>query len=110
MATTVINIHSGARYDQYIGRAGRGYDGYFGNPFRLQPGEPRGATLARYRVYFLNRVETDPEFRRRVLALRGKVLGCFCHPNPCHGHIIANWIDNQPTEIGKDTLSTRDAA
>ena len=22
-------------------------------------------------------------------ALRGKVLGCWCHPLPCHGHILA---------------------
>ena len=32
--TRVVNIRKEA-YDVYIGRAGKGQDGYFGNPFRL---------------------------------------------------------------------------
>ncbi|GHV10010.1 hypothetical protein FACS1894162_2160 [Bacteroidia bacterium] len=32
--TKVVNIKN-SRCDVYIGRAGRGQDGYFGNPFRL---------------------------------------------------------------------------
>lgn len=95
MATNVVNIKTGASYDVYIGRAGHGQDGYFGNPFRLYPGEPRGATLDRYEQYFLYRLDTDPEFRRRVLELKGKTLSCFCHPAPCHGDIIAEWLDRQ---------------
>jgi hypothetical protein len=44
--TTVVNIWTGAAYDQYIGRAGHGHDGYFGNPFAVnqaagdRPGVP----------------------------------------------------------------------
>ena len=52
--TTVVNIRK-EHYDQYIGRAGRGEDGYFGNPFRLNPGESRGSTIERYRKYFYAR-------------------------------------------------------
>ncbi len=33
--TRVVNIRKKA-YDVYIGRAGKGQDGYFGNPFRLK--------------------------------------------------------------------------
>ena len=49
--TEVVNIRYAA-CDVYIGRAGRGEDGYFRNPFRLLPGMSRGATLDRYRSYF----------------------------------------------------------
>ena len=42
--TRVVNIRE-EDYDVYIGRAGRGMDGYFGNPFRLGAGMTRGATL-----------------------------------------------------------------
>ena len=82
--TRVVNIRKEA-YDAYIGRAGHGMDGYFGNPFRLEPGMARGDTLDRYRKYFYHRLGTDEEFRKRIEELQGKTLGCFCKPNPCHG-------------------------
>lgn len=91
--TRVVNIRQEA-YDVYIGRTGRGMDGYFGNPFRLSTGMPRGATLQKYREYFYRRIQTDPEFKQRVDALRGKTLGCFCKPNPCHGDIIKEYLDS----------------
>ncbi|GHV00874.1 hypothetical protein FACS1894159_07630 [Bacteroidia bacterium] len=77
----------------YIGRAGRGQDGYFGNPFRLEAGEPRGATIDRYRIWLYERLASDTEFKRRVQELRGKTLGCFCKPDPCHGDVIAEYLD-----------------
>ena len=94
MATTVVNIKSGADYDVYIGRAGHGRDGYFGNPFALnQAAGDRDQCLEKYRNYFLGRITMDPEFRRRVQELKGKRLGCFCAPETCHGDVIAQWLD-----------------
>ena len=93
MKTKVANIRN-ADYDVYIGRSGRGQDGYFGNPFILSAGEPRGASLDKYRVYFYDRLKTDDEFRRRVHQLKGKTLGCFCKPYPCHGDIIAAYLNS----------------
>lgn len=90
--TTVVNIRYNA-YDIYIGRAGRGQDGYFGNPFRLMPGEARGSTLERYKAYFNDRISIDPEFKRRIMELKGKILGCFCKPHACHGDIIKDYLD-----------------
>lgn len=90
--TRVVNI-LGEAYDVYIGRAGRGHDGYFGNPVRLVYGAPRGSTLEAYRDYFYRRLENDLEFKRRVHSLKGKTLGCFCKPNPCHGDIIKEYLD-----------------
>lgn len=122
MMTRVVNLRREA-FDAYIGRAGHGQDGYFGNPFRVdfarmkEPGNDwvwlvgvrrveeqseRGAyadeMLGKYREHFLARIARDPEFRARVLALRGKRLGCFCKPGPCHGDVMAAWIDAQPEE------------
>lgn len=90
--TTVVNIRNNL-YDQYIGRAGKGQDGYFGNPFRLNPGESRGSTLEKYKKYFYKRLANDPEFKRRIHALKGLVLGCFCKPRDCHGDIIAEYLN-----------------
>lgn len=91
--TKVVNMRN-EPYDVYIGRAGHGEDGYFGNPFPLTNEMERPHVLKQYKDYFLSRIVTDEEFRRRVLGLKGKTLGCFCKPNKaCHGDIIAEWLD-----------------
>lgn len=104
--TTVVNLRL-APYDIYIGRAGKGQSGYFGNPFPIinaRRDDPAHLSdvLDRFTRYFIDRVDKDPEFRARVLALRGKRLGCFCVDRDgngsCHGKIIARWIDDQPEE------------
>ena len=91
--TNVVNIRTSG-YDVYIGRAGKGQNGYFGNPFRLGASESRGATIEQYRRYFYERLETDPEFKRRVHELKSKTLGCFCKPYACHGDVIAEYLNN----------------
>ncbi len=78
----------------YIGRRGRGHDGYFGNPFRIQPGTPRGSSIQKYSNYFYGRIEQDPEFKAAIHNLKGKTLACFCAPLPCHGNVIARYLDN----------------
>lgn len=107
-ATRVVNLRR-EPFDVYIGRAGHGQDGYFGNPspvdFKRAKTDPAYAAemLGRYRAHFLERVERDPAFRARVLELRGKVLGCFCKDargeGPCHGDIIAAWVDGRPLDV-----------
>lgn len=94
MATTVIHIRDSRPDDIYIGRAGHNKDGYFGNPFPLKKGDPRGSTISKYKAYFLERINSDSTFRERVLALKDKRLVCFCKPHPCHGDVIAEWVDS----------------
>ena len=96
VTTRVVNLRKEA-YDVYIGRAGKGQSGYFGNPFPLQQyGAKRCLQL--YRDHFYRRLNLDPDFKRNVLALRGKILGCFCAPGPCHGHVIVRYVDANGTE------------
>ena len=94
MKTRLVNINKGESYDAYIGRAGHGKDGYFGNHFEIGVDGTRTEVLAKYRVYFYDRIRNDPEFKRRVLALKGKCLGCFCLPQKCHGEVIIDWLEN----------------
>jgi hypothetical protein len=86
--TRAVNMRDEA-YDVYIGRPREGLEGPFGNPFRAGP------ALKRFRQYFLDRVARDTDFRLQVLSLRGKRLGCYCKPKPCHGDIIAEWVESQ---------------
>lgn len=96
MTTQVVHMRERQPGDVYIGRAGKGEDGYFGNPFRLDGSEPRGATIERFRYYAIARLAGDFEYRERVRALRGKRLVCFCAPLPCHGDVLAELAEALP--------------
>lgn len=106
-ATRVVNIMH-ARYDVYIGRAGQGEDGYFGNPYARgklcrrchEVHASATSTLVCYAAYLHERLQTDAQFAAKIMALEGKVLGCFCRPVRgfsgrilCHGQIIAAHIE-----------------
>ena len=92
MQTTVVNIYK-ENYDVYIGRKGKGQSGEFGNPYNRYG---REESLKLFRKYFYDRIKNDRQFAAHVHKLRGKILGCFCHPKPCHGHIIADYLNNLP--------------
>jgi hypothetical protein len=83
--TTVVNIRD-SRYDVYIGRNSR-----FGNPFRIGIHGTREEVINKYRVYLLS----SPTLLREIENLRGKTLGCFCYPMPCHGDVIAQILDEE---------------
>ena len=95
--------------DVYVGRAGHGYDGYFGNPIIMHNTCPvcshthteLDSLLNCYRVYVANRILRDPEFRERVRPLHDKRLFCFCAPKPCHATVLQNaalWLLNKTDE------------
>jgi hypothetical protein len=111
MRTKIINIHHGEKYDVYIGREGKGQDGYFGNPLRLDDKEllsmlraeygnldNRELIIRGYKEYFLDRINKDTEFKNRILDLKGKTLGCFCVPKTCHGMVIIEYLDGISVE------------
>ena len=87
----VVNLRTDP-YEVYIGRAGKGKDGYFGNPIVLSQGGDRAAVLVKFKEYFDARIKSDVEYAQRVLSLRGEVCGCFCKPLACHGDVMAAWI------------------
>lgn len=90
MVTRVVNIRLGAAYDVYIGRRTRARPtSPWANPFRIGPDGDRSAVLARYRAW----LATRPDLLARLPDLAGRVLGCWCVPEPCHGDILATLAD-----------------
>jgi DNA modification methylase len=58
----------------------------WGNPFVLGRDGTRDQCCDHYETY----LKLKPSLRRRVPEeLRGKVLGCWCHPQRCHAHHLA---------------------
>lgn len=87
----------------YIGRAGHGMLGYFGNPISPKAkclicgvihGLP-GSTLECYESYLTHRLCADSMFHHRFHSeLTGKILVCpgNCKIGYCHGNIILRYL------------------
>lgn len=88
MTTTVVNVlHK--QYDVYIGRPS-----IWGNPYRIGRDGTRAEVIAKYREW----IAQQPEILDLLPTLRGKRLGCFCHPKKCHGDVLAAMADALPVE------------
>ena len=76
------------RYDVYIGRPSK-----WGNPFRVgvETEENRQAAIDQFREW----IKGQPQLLSQIGELRGKVLGCWCKPQACHGDILATFADQQ---------------
>jgi len=84
------------KYDVYIGRAvpRSGLKAsVWANPFVIGKDGPREEVMVKYRVWLL----THSELLRKLPELKGKVLGCWCAPEACHGDLLA--------ELANRTLS-----
>jgi hypothetical protein len=70
-------------YDVYIGRPS-----IWGNPFEIGKHGTREEVIAKYRQHLKN----DPLLMDRIMELDGKVLGCWCAPQACHGDVLLEVI------------------
>lgn len=80
-------------YDIYIGR---GKGNKWGNPY-----SHKEDTLAKFQVAtrkeaiekYREWIMTQPELLAALPELKGKVLGCYCKPQACHGDVLAELAD-----------------
>jgi hypothetical protein len=90
--TRVVNIRH-EPYDVYIGRAvgrRRLKASVYANPFRVDKDGSRQEVIAKYRRWLLSQPDLVDRARRE---LKGKRLGCWCKPLPCHGDVLAEVVD-----------------
>lgn len=75
-------------YDLYIGRPSK-----WGNPFTHIKDkktkaefivDSRDEAIAKYREW----ISTQPVLLKSLHELKGKVLGCWCKPQACHGDVL----------------------
>jgi hypothetical protein len=82
----VVHCKRGA-YDRYVGR-GPGARGRWGNPFRIGSHGTREEVIALHREWLWGEVKAERVTLEELAALAGKVLGCWCAPQRCHGETI----------------------
>lgn len=106
--TRLANMSEGISGSRRIDRATR-----FGSPFRLEKdgGDySREGSVEAYIGWFRDRLRNGHpsgpsavEFRQALEDLRGRVLGCWCVPKLCHGHVILYYLDQgEPPESVDD--------
>jgi hypothetical protein len=76
------------RYDVYIGRPSK-----WGNPFVVGKDGNREEVVAKYKAWIMQ----QPKLLKDLWELKGKALGCWCHPLPCHGDVLVELIDGKET-------------
>jgi hypothetical protein len=69
-----------------------GRPGDWGNPYVVGEDGDRPTCIASFRVYFLRK----RGLHERLGELKGKVLGCYCYPEACHGHELIEFIRERP--------------
>ena len=103
LATDDYEIYIGRRADPRVHMLTDGVppgeEGWLGNPHPIGMCELCGKEHTReecieaFRIDFHAKLEDDSAFRRAVLALKGKRLGCYCKPLDCHGDVIRKFVD-----------------
>ena len=85
-------------YDVYIGRPSLairrdipGSDGRWGNPFVVGKDGTREQVIAKHREWLVS----NKKLMNQLPELKGKVLGCWCAPLPCHGDTLAELANKQ---------------
>lgn len=88
----VVNRHHKKPYHIYVGRGSE-----WGNPYSHLP-----STKAEFKVVdrkeaiekYIKWIVTQKELLMKLRYLRGRMLGCYCAPSLCHGHILAVMAHN----------------
>ena len=102
--TTVINLNNCKMYDVFCGRPTKnmkeykekfGKFGEWGNPFFVSEDGDRLTVIYKYTYMILN----DKEKLIKIPSLRGKVLACYCIPEPCHVQVLAYLANNAKTMV-----------
>jgi hypothetical protein len=81
-------------FDVYIGRPSK-----WGNPFVIGRDGTREEVIQKYKSYVLG----SPELMADLRELKGKTLGCWCWPKPCHGDVLVELCENMGVLCKKES-------
>ena len=89
MLSQLVVHHRKDKYDILICRPS-----IWGNPFVIGKDGTRKEVIEKYKKWILQ----QPELMLKTPELRGKILGCWCSPQKCHGDILAELANTNELE------------
>jgi hypothetical protein len=99
-----VNVYIGRKGVVLLGPPGskRRYpevDSPWANPFKVSGEDGRLECIAKYKEYILKTLKENPHLWDELELLRGKTLGCWCHPLPCHGDVLIELLEVSGTRV-----------
>jgi len=89
METKVVHCKKD-KFDVFIGRPSK-----WGNPFVIGRDGDRKNVLESYALWIRTSIGQDDSLLDQIkMELKGKVLGCYCAPDTCHGDTLAKLADS----------------
>ena len=88
--------HKRSAFDIYIGRPGP-----WGNPFEIGRDGSRVEVIEKYRAWIVK----QDDLLARLPELRGKILGCWCAPLPCHGDVLLELLNGLAVPVEDPVMS-----
>lgn len=101
--TEVVNIRDHKNWKAeggvYIGRGFRGQRGStFANPFKIGADGDRDTVIEKYKKWISARLKHHSGVAEEFEGLRGKMLVCWCAPEPCHGDVLVELLERLKAE------------
>jgi hypothetical protein len=62
----------------------------WGNPFEMPADGDRETVIRNYEDHYL---PFKPSITVKLGNLRGKLIGCWCAPEPCHADVLKRWAE-----------------
>jgi hypothetical protein len=98
-------VHVREPYDIYIGREvhRNGYNfeaSKWKNPYIERKDGTRDEVIEKYRQY----IKTRSDLLASLPELKGKRLGCWCKPEPCHGDVLIELLEESTSQSKNDAL------
>jgi hypothetical protein len=88
----VVNVNRRDDQDLIAWARAAGRYTYVGRPFHIGRDGTRAEVIALYEAHVRGR----PGLLPRLPELRGKVLGCWCRPRPCHAGVLVKLLGEMP--------------
>ena len=99
----IVNLNNVENINKWLRQVGNSYVGRatvakvfhtdWGNPFKIRYYDSRQKVLKLYEEH----IHGNRNLVRRVGEMKGKILGCWCSPSPCHAEVLHRLAGNHPT-------------
>lgn len=88
------NVYIGRRGIVFIeGKRFPNENSIFANPFKIKKNQNREEVIKKYELHIRIKIKENPNLKKILINMKDKNIGCWCHPDPCHGDVLIKIIN-----------------